>query len=158
MTKITKASLAAELGVSRARITQYSKMGMPIRSDGQLDREECLAWIRRNVDPTTSSKGLFAADKAQTSNRRDDREERDNPIDMAMNAALASMFCCVPGIAVAAAREAGASDEQVAKIWSIAHAMAMRQGNSIMEDMLGMAPRGAIWPDLALCRKFTIRD
>lgn len=61
MTKITKVSLAAEFGVSRARISQYSKMGMPTLVDGRLDREQCLSWIKRIIDPTTNSKGLYAA-------------------------------------------------------------------------------------------------
>jgi hypothetical protein len=155
MTKITKSALAAELGISRARISQYSNMGMPIRSDGLLDREQCLDWIKRNVDPTTSSKGLFAADKAQTRNRRDDG---DNPVDLALNAAVGSMFAIMPGIAAAAARHAGVGDEQIEKIWTIAHAMAMRQGDAVATQMLGLEPRGDTWPDIELCRKFTIGE
>ena len=46
---ITKAQLARDLGVSRARVTQYADMGMPVLSDGKLDKAACLDWLRQNV-------------------------------------------------------------------------------------------------------------
>src|SRR5215210_7327193 len=48
MTVISKAELAAELGISRARVSQYCKRGLPQRSDGKLDRVEALEWITEN--------------------------------------------------------------------------------------------------------------
>lgn len=52
MTITTKANLAAELRISRARISQYCTDGMPTRSDGRLDRETCLNWIKDHVRTT----------------------------------------------------------------------------------------------------------
>ena len=49
MTITTKAALADELGVTRARVSQYVKAGLPVRSDGKLDRDEALNWLNRNV-------------------------------------------------------------------------------------------------------------
>jgi hypothetical protein len=46
---ITKAELSRILGVSRARVTQYANMGMPELSDGKLDKEACLDWLRQNI-------------------------------------------------------------------------------------------------------------
>src|SRR5215212_1113521 len=48
MTAITKAALAAELGITRARMSQYSKRGLPQRPDGKLNRDEALNWIAEN--------------------------------------------------------------------------------------------------------------
>lgn len=48
MTIITKAGLAAELGVSKARVSQYVQRGLPQRADGRLDRSAALAWLKRN--------------------------------------------------------------------------------------------------------------
>lgn len=48
MTIVSKAALAAELGISRARVSQYTKGGMPVRSDGKLDREDAVTWIAAN--------------------------------------------------------------------------------------------------------------
>jgi phage terminase Nu1 subunit (DNA packaging protein) len=45
---ITKSALATRLGVSRARVTQYSNRGMPVRDDGWLDLDAALAWIEAN--------------------------------------------------------------------------------------------------------------
>ena len=46
---VTKAELARILGVSRARVTQYANMGMPVLSDGKLDKAACLDRLSQNV-------------------------------------------------------------------------------------------------------------
>ena len=43
---ITKSALAAELGLSKGRISQYVTAGLPVRPDGKLDRDEALAWVK----------------------------------------------------------------------------------------------------------------
>jgi hypothetical protein len=43
---ISKAHLARELGVSRARVSQFVGRGLPVRPDGRLDRGRALAWVR----------------------------------------------------------------------------------------------------------------
>jgi predicted transcriptional regulator len=57
----TKAGLAAELGISKARVSQYVQRGLPVRSDGKLDREQALYWIKRNIYYTLSSHGSTRA-------------------------------------------------------------------------------------------------
>ncbi|MGJ0503980.1 MAG: hypothetical protein ACR65X_09600 [Methylocystis sp.] len=147
MTIVTKAGLAAELGITRGRVSQYVTRGLPVRNDGKLDREKSLAWIKRNVDPTTSSKGFFAA--AGTRGRHHD--DADNPVDAAIRLVLRVMCSTIPSVAAAAAREAGVSDEQLEKIWSPAHALAAREANSVLE-MLDMPPRHD-WPTIDMCRR-----
>ncbi|WP_157064281.1 hypothetical protein [Methylobacterium tarhaniae] len=49
MTITTKAALADELGVTRARVSQYVKAGLPVRSDGKLNRADVLNWLSANV-------------------------------------------------------------------------------------------------------------
>lgn len=44
---ITKAELATLLGVSRPRVSQLVRDGLPVRADGKLDREAALGWLRR---------------------------------------------------------------------------------------------------------------
>ncbi len=63
MTITTKANLAAELRVSKARVSQYGAAGMPIRPDGKIDREQALAWIVKNVTPDVEDKGAARAAK-----------------------------------------------------------------------------------------------
>ena len=46
---ITKAELARELNLSRARISQLCKSGLPVRPDGKLNRAEAMAWVKGNV-------------------------------------------------------------------------------------------------------------
>ena len=45
MSVTSKSALAAELGISKARVSQYVKRGMPVLPDGKLDRERALRWI-----------------------------------------------------------------------------------------------------------------
>ncbi|MDV2987410.1 UNVERIFIED_CONTAM: hypothetical protein Q9R58_24165 [Methylobacteriaceae bacterium AG10] len=47
MTITTKAALADELGISRARVSQYVRDGLPVRSDGKLNRDEALNWLNQ---------------------------------------------------------------------------------------------------------------
>ena len=45
MSVTSKSALAAELGISKARVSQYVSRGMPVLPDGKLDRERALRWI-----------------------------------------------------------------------------------------------------------------
>ena len=47
---VSKADLARRLGVSRPRITQLARQGMPVRSDGQLDLQSALSWVTAHSD------------------------------------------------------------------------------------------------------------
>lgn len=49
MTIITKAALAAELGISKGRVSQYCAQGLPVRPDGKLNREDALDWVRNHI-------------------------------------------------------------------------------------------------------------
>ena len=46
---VTKSQLADHFGVSRARVSQYIKMGMPKMADDRIHFEAALYWIRRNI-------------------------------------------------------------------------------------------------------------
>jgi hypothetical protein len=46
---ITKAELARVLDLSRARISQLCKIGLPVRPDGKVNRVEAVAWVKANV-------------------------------------------------------------------------------------------------------------
>lgn len=48
---VTKAELAALLGVSKPRISQLVKLGLPVRPDGRVDQAAALAWCDANLDP-----------------------------------------------------------------------------------------------------------
>src|SRR3954470_1044598 len=48
MSVTSKSALANELGISKARVSQYVKRGMPVLLDGKLDREHALRWIARS--------------------------------------------------------------------------------------------------------------
>jgi hypothetical protein len=64
ITIVSKAGLAAELRISRARVSQYAQCGMPIRSDGKLDRERALEWIAESplsINSAYANKGAALA-------------------------------------------------------------------------------------------------
>src|SRR4051795_2696727 len=47
MSVTSKSALAAELGITRGRVSQYVSAGMPTLADGKLDREAALRWIAK---------------------------------------------------------------------------------------------------------------
>lgn len=53
-TIITKAELAARLGVSRPRISQLVAQGLPVREDGRVELEPALSWIAEHTDRSRS--------------------------------------------------------------------------------------------------------
>lgn len=48
---VTKSELADILLISRARISQFLKMGLPERDDGRIDLDAALHWVARNIEP-----------------------------------------------------------------------------------------------------------
>lgn len=129
---ITKTELAQELGLSKARISQLVHAGLPVKSDGRLNRNDALNWITRNVDPTRH-RDRGAARAAQATRDADaGRDHRAlpplgyaavervvNPFDQGAVFAYLSLVYrarCVAGIALAC----GAS---VPVAWNIAEMM-----------------------------------
>jgi len=49
-TIVSKAELARQLNVSRARITQLCHDGMPVLADGKVELQAALDWISSHVD------------------------------------------------------------------------------------------------------------
>jgi hypothetical protein len=44
----TKSALAAELRITKPRVSQYVKRGLPVRKDGKLNRDQALNWLNQN--------------------------------------------------------------------------------------------------------------
>lgn len=47
---VTKSEFARHLGVSKARVSQYVAMGLPVRQDGSIDLQSGLNWVRKKVN------------------------------------------------------------------------------------------------------------
>ena len=47
--QISKAEFARMLGVSKPRISQYVSMGLPVLSDGTLDKALSERWVKSNI-------------------------------------------------------------------------------------------------------------
>ena len=52
MDAITKSELARRLKISKPRVSQLVKAGMPVLADGRVDAVAACDWIARRVDPT----------------------------------------------------------------------------------------------------------
>jgi len=61
MTTTTKAALAAELGISRACVSQYVRVDLPTLPNGKLNREAALRWISRNIYVRDANRGAHRA-------------------------------------------------------------------------------------------------
>lgn len=49
---VSKAAFAEEIGVSKPRVSQLVKQGLPLTPAGKVPRLEALAWYRETVTPT----------------------------------------------------------------------------------------------------------
>jgi hypothetical protein len=54
---ITKGELALSLEISRGRVSQLIRRGLPIEPDGQIDLERAVRWCARNLDPFNNAGG-----------------------------------------------------------------------------------------------------
>ena len=52
---VRKSDLAARLGISRPRVSQLVKAGMPVLQDGRVELAAARAWIAARVDPSHPS-------------------------------------------------------------------------------------------------------
>jgi hypothetical protein len=115
MTIVTKAALAAELGISRPRVSQYVQRGMPVRADGKLDREVAVQWVADNhLTVRPNDKGATRARKiakekpgrpARRAPRRPETEPQTSDV-MLLNA-VAEMVAKAGPVAAAMAIELG---------------------------------------------------
>lgn len=76
MATITKSELGAELEVTKGRISQYLREGMPALGDGRLDRDQCLNWLAKN-NLGTAGERARALLRGETSDRG--RAKRKKP-------------------------------------------------------------------------------
>ena len=52
MREISKAALGRRLKVSRARITQLLRLGLPVLTNGKVDEEAAVNWYERHIVPS----------------------------------------------------------------------------------------------------------
>lgn len=48
---ISKSAFAQEIGVSKPRVSQLVKEGLPVTANGKIDRAVALAWYQKNIEP-----------------------------------------------------------------------------------------------------------
>lgn len=122
MIVISKSQLAGELGISRARVSQYVKEGLPIRKDGKIDRESALNWIARNIVPADvdEDKGAMRAGRLANGPARQDFSkgppvpwlqpvhDAEDRFDKGVLFAVLAMARKIEALAAMAAHDAGA--------------------------------------------------
>ena len=137
MPLVTKAEFAETLRVSRPRISQYVKSGLPVRRDGLINLDDGLNWVSRNVEPDANCGGagelarnLLRERTAKGGSRRSAPARRkggppipeafgildeiENPADGSMVVGLLLLVSRVGSLASIAAHGAGA-DRKVAE-------------------------------------------
>src|SRR4051794_15061354 len=61
---VSKAGLARELGVTKGRVSQLLRCGLPVRPDGSIDRDLATSWYKSNVVPHNRERSLAATKRA----------------------------------------------------------------------------------------------
>ncbi|WP_267424902.1 hypothetical protein [Methylobacterium sp. GC_Met_2] len=143
----TKAALAAELRISKARVSQYVKAGLPVRSDGKLNREDALNWINRTqLSQTYEDKGVVRArklvDKPQTRPKpqrstilSDRLFEGEIGYDAHVRLSVQHMVRVHPLIVAHAVLEAGGSLEVAYAAAHLAHSPTIQAANVVLHIM-----------------------
>lgn len=120
MTIITKSALADELSISRARVSQYVKTGLPVRSDGRLNRADVLNWLNSNAVGLNSfeDRGVNRATRLAKGakakpERRPDRKPQPQPAaaDLDLRDVLVAMLDRIQAVVAFAVLAAEGSPE-----------------------------------------------
>jgi hypothetical protein len=160
---MTKTAFAELLDVSRGRVSQYLKEGLPEGAGGKIHRDTALNWLARNNLGAAGerARALLRGEVAESKETDD-----ENPADRAAYAALGCLFAFIPNIAAWAAIYAiygedcdidAIPEEEFRKIFDgvfeRAHARAIKAGELAATKLLGLEPRGE-WPDQETCAEF----
>lgn len=118
MTIITKAALADELSISRARVSQYVKAGLPVRSDGRLNRADALNWLNSNAlglnsfeDRGVNRAGRLAKRTKAKPERRPDRKPQPASDGLDLRDVLVAMLDRIEAVVAFAVLAAEGSPE-----------------------------------------------
>lgn len=130
MTIITKAALADELSISRPRVSQYVKAGLPVRSDGRLNRADALNWLNSNAIGLNSfeDRGVNRATRlakgamTQPERRPDRKPQPAATADLDLRNVLVAMLDRIQAVVVFAVLAAEGSPETAYAAAGIARA------------------------------------
>ena len=131
MTIITKAGLADELSISRARVSQYVKAGLPVRSDGRLNRADALNWLNTHAvglnsfeDRGVNRAGRLSKGAKAEARRRPERRAPapEGPTDLDLRDVLVAMLDRVEAVVAFAVLAAEGAPEVAYAAASIARA------------------------------------
>ena len=131
MTIITKAALADELSISRPRVSQYVKAGLPVRSDGRLNRADALNWLKSNAlglnsfaDRGVNRAGRLAKGAMAKPERRPERKPQPEPTarDLDLRDVLIAMLDRIEAVVAFAVLAAEGSPETAYAAAGIARA------------------------------------
>lgn len=113
---VNKTALASLLGVSKSRVSQYVRAGMPVRPDGLVDADVASAWVRETVDPAKAPvTRVRARTMAASAGSHSDQLPPPLPFAWTVKATLRSAY--------QAAREEGLEHDQAERIGRIAALM-----------------------------------
>ncbi len=94
---LSKAGLAVKLGLSKSRISQYIRRGMPVRLDGSIDEGKAVEWIKRTIRPMAGGWGPGLSEQRMTrpaaATHRGEHNQGEFDSDPASDLA---MFLCDP--------------------------------------------------------------
>lgn len=104
---VKKAEAARILNVSKARITQYVKLGMPLLGDGTIDIAAAQAWVAETIDPAKRAGWRAARPPSQDIDPFAIVAEFDRPDHRGFAYALTNAVYTVGAYAVMAAADSG---------------------------------------------------
>jgi hypothetical protein len=136
---VKKAEAARILNVSKARVTQYVKAGMPVRPDGSVDIAEAQAWVAKNIDPAKRAGWLAVGPSSPTTDPFAIVAEFDRPEHRGFAYAVANAVYTAGAYAVMAAADADVDRDRARKLAELV-ALLVWQNLEDAGRAIGMAP------------------
>lgn len=162
MPKLTKASFAREVGVTKTTVGGYIRSGMPVELDGRVDREVALEWIDANVDTAVGRprSGDVGGGDLAPGGAIGWRERVKNLFDRGFAVAATEIVRDLPALVTAEAVRSGIRRDDAEQLGLAAARSVIdhvtKLGGSCGIEPFSSEPRLAIWPlesGLALRRR-----
>lgn len=176
MPLVTKTEFAKTLGVSKARVSQYVKQGLPVDSSGLINLDAGLNWVARSIEPDADCGGasvvasnLLRERAAKPTKGRSRRalpswrkggppipkelgilDEIENPADGSMVAGILLMVSRVGSLASIAAHGAGADRKVAERTGEVMTALFVQAATDMLVEVgvepIASNPDAMQWP------------
>jgi len=95
---LTKAAFARDRSVSKSMVTKWIALGLPVRTDGRIDRTAAIAWLEAHTTRPESQPESYAAARARKESALADLREIEAALASGDAVSVRDAFDAVEGL------------------------------------------------------------